>query len=370
VCIHGLVRDERGQKMSKTKGNVLDPLELIDRFGADALRFAICRLTGPGRDIKLGPQIVESHRGFVTKIWNAARFLEMNGVAPAAGFDPAAVRTPLCRWLLDAADATVAEATAALEDFRFDEYAEAVYRFTWNTFCDWFVELAKPALAAGALADGTLAPEVRATAAHVFGTVLRLLHPSMPFVTEELWDRFRYGGAFSLIRADWPSVVAVAGSAEARAEIDWLVRFIGGIRTVRAEMNVPPSQLSPVLLRDAAPDTLARAGRWMDAIGRLARAKSVGPLDGPLPSGSAQLVVDEATVILPLAGLIDTDAERLRLARERDKSLAEASKVARKLDNPDFVARAPEEVVNENRERLAALRSEADRLGQALAWLS
>ncbi|HKM62261.1 MAG TPA: valine--tRNA ligase [Acidisphaera sp.] len=365
VCIHGLVRDERGQKMSKTKGNVLDPLELIDRFGADALRFAICRLTGPGRDIKLGPQIVESFRGFVTKIWNAGRFLEMNGVAPVAGFDTARVRTPLCRWLLDAANAAVAEATAALEEFRFDEYAEAAYRFTWNTFCDWFLELAKPALA-----DEALAPEVRATAAHVFGTILPVLHPSMPFVTEELWDRFGYGAPCSLIRAEWPGAVTVSDAAEAVAEIDWLVRFIGGIRTVRSEMNVPPSQLSPVLLRDASPETLARAGRWMEAIRRLARAESVGPLDGPLPRGSAQLVVDEATVILPLAGVIDLEAERLRLARERDKSLAEASKVARKLDNPDFVARAPEEVVNDNRERLAALRDEAGRLEQALARLS
>ncbi|WP_048863185.1 valine--tRNA ligase, partial [Acidisphaera rubrifaciens] len=247
VYIHGLVRDERGQKMSKSRGNVLDPLDLIDRFGADALRFTICRLTGPGRDVKLGPQAVESYRSFVTKLWNAARFLEMNDARPVPGFDPATARTPLCRWILDAANAAIAETTAALDGYRLDEYAEAGYRFTWNLFCDWFLELAKPALADPALAD-----ETRAAAAHVFGIILRLLHPAMPFVTEELWDRLGYGAPCSLIGTPWPEAGAVAGAEEARGELDWLVRLIGAIRTVRSEMNVPPSQTAPVLLRDAS----------------------------------------------------------------------------------------------------------------------
>jgi valyl-tRNA synthetase len=365
VYIHGLVRDERGQKMSKSRGNVLDPLDLIDRFGADALRFTICRLTGPGRDVKLGAQAVESYRSFVTKLWNAARFLEMNDIGPTAGFDPVAVASPLCRWLLDAANTTIAEATEALDAYRLDDYAEAGYRFTWNIFCDWFLELAKPALA-----DPAWAAETRGTAAHVFGIILRLLHPAMPFVTEELFGAFGYGAPCSLIRAPWPDAHAVTDAAAARAELDWVVRLIGAIRTVRAEMNVPPSVLAPVLLRDAAAATLGRAERWQEAIRRLARASEISPLEGALPGGAAQIVVDEATVVLPLAGLIDLDAERARLARERDRAAQEAEKVAKKLANADFVARAPAEIVAENRERLDGFQAEMARLAAALQRLA
>jgi valyl-tRNA synthetase len=364
VYIHGLVRDERGQKMSKSKGNIIDPLELIDRYGTDALRFTICALTGPGRDVKLGAARVESHRSFVTKLWNAARFCEMNGIAPDPAFDPAAATLPLTRWILDAANDAVAQATEALERYRIDEYAVAGYRFTWNTFCDWFVEFAKPVLGEG---DSAAAREVRGTAAHVLGIVLRLLHPAMPFVTEELWDRFGYGAEYSLIRAPWPGSMSVTDAAAARAELDWVVRLITEVRAVRAEMNVPPGTPAPILLRDALPETLARASRWIDAIRRLARASEVKPLVGEMPKGSAQAMLDEATVILPLAELIDFATERMRLAKERDKAAGEARKIAQKLENVDFVRRAPEEVVEENRERLATAQAEMARLEAALA---
>jgi valyl-tRNA synthetase len=367
VYIHGLVRDERGHKMSKSKGNVIDPLELIDRFGADALRFTICALTGPGRDVKLGPARVESYRSFVTKLWNAARFCEMNGVAPDPEFTPEQATLPLTRWILDAASSAVAEATAALEAYRFDEYAAVGYRFTWNTFCDWFVEFAKPALAEP---DSAEAIEVRRTAAFVLSIVLRLLHPAMPFVTEELWDRFGYGPENSLIRAAWPEPFAVPGAAEAQAELDWVVRLITEVRTVRAEMNVPPSQKAPLLLKDAAPETLARGHAWFEAITRLARAASLEALVGEVPHGAAQAMVDEATVLIPLAGLIDLNAERARLQKERTRAAAEAEKVEKKLSNPEFVARAKEEVVEENRERLHAAQSEIARLEAALARIA
>ena len=367
VYIHGLVRDERGQKMSKSKGNVIDPLDLIDRFGADALRFTICALTGPGRDIKLGPARVESQRSFVTKLWNAARFCELNGVAPDAAFDPSQATLPLTRWILDAASAAVADATTALEAYRFDDYAAAGYRFTWNNFCDWFVEFAKPAFADSASAE---AVEVRRTAAHVLGIVLRLLHPVMPFVTEELWDRLGYGAACSLIRAPWPEPFTVPGAAESRAELDWVVRLIGEVRTVRAEMNVAPSVKAPLLLKDAAPETLARAGRWFEAIARLARAESVQPLTGEVPRGAVQVVVDETTVVIPLAGLIDLAAERARLQKERARAAGEAEKIDKKLSNPDFVARAKEEVVEENRERLQAALAEIARLDAAIGRIA
>jgi valyl-tRNA synthetase len=365
VYIHGLVRDERGQKMSKSKGNSIDPLELIDSFGADALRFTICALTGPGRDVKLGASRVQDYRAFVTKLWNAARFCEMNSISVPMGFDSSAVAMPLNRWILDACNTAVADATAALEAYRFDEYAAAGYRFVWNTFCDWFLEFAKPALLEGA--EPTAAAEVRATAAYVLGMILRLLHPVMPFVTEELWDRFGYGEPCSLIGQSWPDAVPVHDAGAAREELDWVVRLVGLVRSVRTEMNVPPGTPAPILLRDANPETMARAERWMEPIRRLARASEVRALDGQMPKGSAQAVLDEATVVLPLEGLIDLAAERKRLGTARDKALAEAGKVAQKLSNIDFVRRAPEEVVEENRERQAGYEAEVARLEAALA---
>jgi valyl-tRNA synthetase len=383
VYIHGLVRDERGQKMSKSKGNVIDPLELIDSFGADALRFTICALTGPGRDVKLGASRVRDYRSFVTKLWNAARFCEMNGIVPDTSFAPARATLPLTRWILDAANATANEATAALEAYRFDEYAAACYRFTWNTFCDWFLELAKPFLFPVMASEGgpstTDAPdtrvdddhvaEVRATTAYVLGTLLRLLHPAIPFVTEELWDHFGYGAPCSLIRAPWPAASVVQEAAAAREELDWVVRLVSAVRSVRTAMNVPAGATVPILLRDATPETLARAQQWIEPIRRLARASEVTALAGDMPKGAAQAVVDEATVVLPLAGTIDVDAERTRLTRERDKAAAEAMKLVKKLENADFVRRAPEEVVAENRERQAGFEAEVARLEAALRWI-
>ena len=364
VYIHGLVRDEKGQKMSKSKGNVIDPLDLIATYGTDALRFTVCALTGPGRDVKLGPARVESYRSFVTKLWNAARFCEMNGVAPIAAFDPASARLPLCRWVLDAANQAAAEADAALEAYRFNDYAAACYRFTWNTYCDWFLEFAKPVLNGP---DGAEKAEIRAVAAHVLGIILRLLHPAMPFVTEHLWDEMGYGAACSLIRAPWPAPGPVEAPEAARAELDWVVRLISGVRTVRSEMNVPPSALTPILLQGATDATMDRAAAWHEALARMGRASKVERLDGGMPLGSAQLVIDEATIVLPLAGTIDLAAERARLEKDQAKALAEADKVIRKLDNADFVARAKPEIVEENRERLAAHQAEAARLASAIA---
>jgi valyl-tRNA synthetase len=367
VCIHGLVRDEKGQKMSKSRGNVMDPLELIDAYGADAVRFTLCALAGPGRDIKLAKQRIEGYRAFATKIWNAARFCEMNGIAPRRDFDPASARLPLSRWILDAANAAVAEANAALEAFRFDEYAGACYRFTWNTFCDWFLEFAKPVLNGP---DGAEKEEVKGAAQHVLGTILRLLHPVMPFITEELWHRMGYGAEGSLIRTAWPEPVPVEGAAEARAELDWVVRLVSEVRTVRSEMNVAPSITVPLLLAGASGESLGRARRWEEAIKRLGRATEIRELAGEPPKGAVQAVLGEATIMLPLADVIDLAAERARLAKERARIAGEAEKIAAKLGNETFVSRAPEEVVEENRERLAAARTEMARLDAAIARIS
>ncbi|MGK7869400.1 valine--tRNA ligase [Falsiroseomonas sp. E2-1-a20] len=367
IYIHGLVRDEKGQKMSKSKGNVMDPLELIEAYGTDALRFTIASLTGPGRDVKLGRKRVEDFRSFGTKIWNAARFLEMNGIAADASFDPASAKLPLSRWILDGANRAVAEATAALEAFRFDDYAAASYRFVWGSYCDWFLEFAKPVLNGP---DGAAKDEVKGAAQHVFGTILRLLHPVMPFITEELHAHFGYGAPCSLIRADWPGAVEVTGAEAAREELDWVVALIGQVRGVRAEMNVPPSVTVPLLLSGASATSLARAEAWVDVIRRMARATEIRALDGAAPGGVAQVVVGEATVMLPLAEVIDLAAERARLAKARGQAETEAGKIAQKLGNADFVARAKEEVVEENRERLAAAQAEMARLDAALARIA
>jgi valyl-tRNA synthetase len=364
VYIHGLVRDEKGQKMSKSKGNVVDPLSLIDAYGTDALRYSVAAAGGQGRDIKLGAKIVEANRGFITKIWNAARFCEMNGCVPNPQFQPASARLPLCRWILQAANEAVAEATAALDAFRPDDYAKACYRFAWGDFCDWFLEFAKP----GFTSDD--AAEIRDTASYVLGVLLRLMHPLIPFVTEELWDHFGYGAPGSLIREPWPEPASVFEAEAAAAEVSWVVRLISEIRTVRSEMNVPPSIKSPVLLQDAAPASLARAHAWSEAISRMARASEVSVLSGELPRGAAQIVLGEATIILPLAGIIDLDAERARLAAARAKAEAELAKVAQKLANHDFVSRAPEAILEEHRERRENFAEDVVRLDAALARIT
>jgi valyl-tRNA synthetase len=364
VYIHGLVRDERGQKMSKSKGNVIDPLSLIEAYGTDALRYSVAAAAGPGRDAKLGAKIVEANRSFITKIWNAARFCEMNACVPNPEFRPEQAKLPLSRWILDAANTAIRDATAALDAFRPDDYAQVCYRFAWGDFCDWFLEFAKPGFA------GEDAAEIRDVAAYTLGVLLRLMHPVTPFVTEELWAHFGYGPAGSLIRTAWPEPVAVPDAQEARAEIAWVVELISAVRTVRSEMNVPPSIKSPVWLKDAAPESLARMERWAEAISRMARASEAGALPGEVAKGSAQAVIGEATIVLPLAGIIDLDAERTRLAAARAKAASELDKVAQKLANADFVQRAPAAIIEENEERRQNFTSEIQRLDAALARIA
>jgi valyl-tRNA synthetase len=364
VYIHGLVRDERGQKMSKSKGNVVDPLSLIDAYGTDALRYSVAAAAGPGRDAKLGAKIVETNRGFITKIWNAARFCEMNGCKPNPDFRPENAKLPLSRWILDAANKAILEATAALDAFRPNDYALACYHFAWGDFCDWFLEFAKPAFASEDAA------ETRDVAAYTLGVLLKLMHPLIPFVTEELWDHFGYGPAGSLIRESWPAPVAVHEADAARGEVAWVVDLISQVRTVRSEMNVPPSIKSPLFLKDASPASLARVQTWFEAISRMARASEAGPLAGDVPKGAAQAVLGEATIVLPLAEIIDLAAERARLSASRAKAAAELAKVEQKLANTDFVARAPEAILEEHEDRRKSFSAEITRLDAALTRIA
>jgi valyl-tRNA synthetase len=367
VYIHPLVRDEKGAKMSKSKGNVIDPLNLIDQYGADALRFTLAAMAAQGRDIKLSTQRVEGYRNFATKLWNAARFAEMNGCVRVKGFDPKGVKLTLNGWIIGETAKAVAEVTGALRAYRFNDAAGAAYRFVWAVFCDWHLELAKPLLQGE---DGPAKDETRAATALALDEIIRLLHPFMPFLTEELWAikaTPELPRASLLALAPWPDLQGLENAA-AEAEIGWMVEIVSEVRSVRAEMNVPAAALIPLTLVGAAEEVQARAKEWDETLRRMARLSGISFAPEP-PEKSVQILVRGSVAALPLQGIIDFDAEKIRLAKEIGKLEAEARKIEAKLGNADFVARAPEEVVEENRDRLAEARERAQKLAAALKRL-
>jgi valyl-tRNA synthetase len=365
VYIHALVRDEKGQKMSKSKGNVIDPLDLIDSYGADALRFTLTAMAAQGRDIKLSASRVEGYRNFATKLWNAARFAELNDCKARPDFDPAAAKVTLNRWITGESERALAAVTEALQAFRFNEAAGAIYHFIWHVYCDWYLELIKPILAGS---DQAAAAETRAMAASVLDRALILLHPFMPFVTEELWRKRApaEGRATLLMLAPWPQHQGLE-NAEADAEIGWLIRFITEVRSVRAEMNVPAGAKVPLVVSGASDETRTRVARHQETLLRLARSDNIE--FGKPPPGAVQIVLDEAVLALPLAGIIDVDAEQKRLRREIDRVGSEIRQLDAKLANEKFVSRAPEHVVEEQRERKVEAEAVAAKLEQALKRL-
>jgi valyl-tRNA synthetase len=363
VYIHALVRDEKGQKMSKSKGNVIDPLELIDAYGADALRFTLAAMAAQGRDIKLAKSRVEGYRNFGTKLWNAARFAEMNGVAHDPDYDPLAARVTVNRWIAGETARTEARVRQALGEYKFNEAAAALYQFVWNVFCDWYLELIKPILNG---TDEQAKAETRATAAWVLDQILLLLHPFMPFVTEELWQQTGTRREW-LIEASWPDYRGL-GDAQADAEMDWVIRFISEVRSVRAEMNVPAGAKIACVMVSANSETRRRADGWENEIMRLARLSSIS-FEDEVPKASAQIVLEEATVALPLEGVIDFAAEKARLAKELEKIAKDMAAIDGRLGNPGFVAKAPPEVLEESRERKAELTARKAKVNEALARL-
>ncbi|PNG26638.1 valine--tRNA ligase [Methylocella silvestris] len=367
IYLHALVRDEKGAKMSKSKGNVIDPLKLIDQYGADSLRFTLAAMAAQGRDVKLAAQRVEGYRNFATKIWNAARFAEINGCVRVKGFDPKSVKIALNAWIIGEAAKAVADVTGAITTYRFNDAANAAYRFVWNIFCDWHLELAKPLLQGP---DGAAKDETRAATAFVFDEILKLLHPFMPFLTEELWgvtatDELPRQTVLAL--APWPDLAGL-GNASAEAELGWVVELVSEVRSVRSEMNAPAGALIPLVLVGAPGEVEARAKNWDETLRRLARLSDIS-FAKEAPDQSAQFIVRGVAAALPLSGVIDFAAEKARLAKEIGKCEAEAKKIDAKLANADFVARAPEEVVEENRERLEEARARAEKLGAALTRL-
>jgi valyl-tRNA synthetase len=362
VYIHALVRDERGQKMSKSKGNVIDPLAVIDEYGADALRFTLAAMAAQGRDIKLSSQRVEGYRNFATKLWNAARFTEINGCARDSAFDPRKVQETLNRWIAHETASTADQVTTAIRAYKFNDAAGAIYRFVWNVYCDWYLELIKPVLTGP---DGAAKSETRAAAVWALDQILKLLHPFMPFVTEELWRVTGAGRETLLALSDWPSLEGL-GDAQAEAEIGWVIDLITSIRSVRAEINV--NVALPLAMIKVGDHVWGRAQRWSEFIKRMAKISSVNRIPIPKP-GTLQLIVRGEIVGLELAGLVDLAAERARLTKELAKCDADIARVDAKLGNPNFVARAPEEVVEEEKEKREEAQLRKAKLAEALQRL-
>ena len=362
VYIHALVRDERGQKMSKSKGNVIDPLAVIDDYGADALRFTLAAMAAQGRDIKLSPQRVEGYRNFATKLWNAARFAEINGCARDPAFDPRQSQEVLNRWIAHETAKAAGEVTTAIAAYKFNDAAAAIYRFVWNVYCDWYLELIKPVLSGP---DGAAKNETRGATVWALDQILKLLHPFMPFVTEELWQVTGADRKTLLALSAWPSLEGI-GDARAEAEIGWVIDLISAIRSVRAEMNV--NVALPLVMIRVGDQVWQRAQRWSEFIKRMAKISNVSKVPVPKP-GTLQLIVRGEIVGLELAGLVDLAAERARLAKEMAKCDADIARIDAKLNNPNFVARAPEEVVEEEKEKRDEAQMRKAKLAEALQRL-
>ncbi|PTW49413.1 valyl-tRNA synthetase [Sphingomonas faeni] len=363
LYLHGLVRAADGAKMSKSKGNVVNPLGLIDTYGADALRFFMAAMESQGRDIKMDEKRVEGYRNFATKLWNAARFAQANGIVASTTLEAPRADLAVNKWIIAETIATVQTVDLALADYRFDGAANAIYQFAWSRFCDWYLELIKPQMVGDE--RGVIDDESKAVAGWVLDQILVLLHPFMPFITEELWHAMGPRD-HDLIVAQWPMADARALDPEASKEVDWLIRLVQEIRTARNELNVPPGARLPLHVRDANASTLARLERQAPALARLAR---VTHAEGEATGGAAQVVVDEATFVLPLEGVIDLDSERARLTKAIAAAEKERDALSGRLGNASFVERAKPEAVEKAKADHADKAAEAARLQAALGRL-
>ncbi|MGV0912391.1 valine--tRNA ligase [Martelella sp. FOR1707] len=359
VYVHALVRDKNGQKMSKSKGNVIDPLNLIEEYGADALRFTLAIMAAQGRDVKLDESRIAGYRNFGTKLWNATRFAEMNGMKLDGSFRPSGATQTINRWILTELSKTTEDVTTAIESFRFNEAADALYRFVWHELCDWYLELLKPVFMGE---DEAAKAEAQHCVAYVLVETYKLLHPFMPFMTEELWNHI--GGEGLCCHADWHE--PGFRDEEAADEINWLVDLISGIRSARAEVNVPPAAKAPLILVGANSTTRERTARHYPALERLARIDSLD-FEKDAPKGSAQVIIGEATACIPLGSLIDVAAETARLTKAIGKVDADIERSQKKLSNEKFVANADPEVVATERERFEELKQQREQLAVALS---
>jgi len=390
LYLHGLVRAPDGQKMSKSKGNVVDPLGLIDKYGADALRFFMCAMESQGRDIKMDESRVEGYRNFATKLWNAARFCQANGIKGSKAFAAPPASAAVNRWIIGEVVECQAAIDKALAELRFDAAANAIYHFVWDRFCDWYLELIKPVLsplpqAGGAGGgpetpdeamptpdpsrerEGDLAAETKEVAGWALDQILVMLHPFMPFVTEELWSKLAHRPNYPLITELWPQPEAEV-DPEAKAEIEWLIAFTSAVRGARNELGVPPSQKLQAFC-EMPSDLAGKAVQAnLSALQRLARLSAIEVAPAP-PGAAMQVSAGEDVFVLPLAGVIDIDAEKARLTKALEASRKEAKSLEARLATAAVVEKAKPGAVEKARADPAHHAGEAERLEAALARL-
>jgi valyl-tRNA synthetase len=360
LYLHGLVRAADGSKMSKSKGNTVDPLGLIDQYGADALRFFMAAMESQGRDIKMDESRVAGYRNFATKLWNAARFAQSNGIGGSHSISAPKAELAVNIWIIGEVVETVDKLNKAFAEFRFDGMADCVYHFVWDQFCDWYLELIKPAFVEGER------QEMDAES----NQILVMLHPFMPFITEELWHSMAAPESprkYDIIHARWPEPMAVVDEG-AKAEIEWLIKLVGEVRTAKNELSIAPGAKMDVFVRDANAETVLRLSTQSATLSRLARLETITVGDAP-EGGSIQLVVDAATYSLPLAGVIDLDAERSRITKGIEAATKERDALAGRLNNAAFVEKAKPEAVEKARADHDEKAAEAERLSAALARL-
>lgn len=369
VYMHALVRDAKGQKMSKSKGNVIDPLTVIDEYGTDALRFTLAAMAAQGRDIKLSNERVEGYRNFATKLWNAARYCEMNGCNPPAEFDPNSPTHKINQWIVAEVKKATEQLNTALDAYRFNDAAATIYQFTWGTFCDWYLEFTKPLLNENNQ-DDALKQETRDTTGWVLDQILLLLNPFMPYITEELYESMavREKGKF-LFTSQWPDYKSVKDYAGATEDIKWVLKFISDIRSVRADMNVPAGAKLDLLVKGANAATQEKLKAYDEILRRMARLNSITLTDS-VPKGSLQSILEEAVLVLPVADIIDLDKERARLKKEIEKLTVEIQKLDQRLNNHDFIAKADPETIEDQKTRKRDASLLVQKLEQAVSQLS
>jgi valyl-tRNA synthetase len=357
LYLHGLVRAADGQKMSKSKGNVVDPLVLIDQYGADALRFFMAAMESQGRDVKMDERRVEGYRNFATKLWNAARFCQSNGIGASTTIAAPVATLAVNKWIIGEVVETLAELDKAMADLRFDAAANTIYHFVWDQFCDWYIELVK----------GNFDAETKAVAGWVLDQILVMLHPFMPFVTEELWGAMGERAGYPLITAKWPEPAASV-SPEAKREVEWLIALVGNLRTAKNELGIAPGAKLDAFLPEPSDATRGIIERNGPAIDRLARLNAIQFAQAP--AGAAmQIGAGDANIVVPLEGVVDIAAEKTRLTKALEVSTKEAKSLEGRLKNPAFVEKAKPEAVDKARADHAAHAAEAERLGAALARL-
>lgn len=368
VYMNALVRDAKGQKMSKSKGNVIDPLDTVEKYGTDALRFTLLAMSAQGRDIRLSDERIEGYRNFATKLWNAARYCEMNGATPNADFSPASASHTVNRWIIGETIKVKQELEKNMDLYRFNDAASAIFQFVWGSFCDWYLEFTKPLLGEQNTNDA-LKQETRDTIGWALDQILLLLNPFMPYITEELYESLAVRPKDALLMGQkWPDYDSAWIDEKGAGEIAWLIRSISNIRSVRADMNVPAGAMVRLLVKDAGDNTIQYLKTYDEILRRMARIESI-TVSNEVPKGSIQTIVDEATFVLPIAEIIDLDKERDRLRKEIEKLRINIGKIDQKLSDEKFVTGAPADIIAEQKSRKADNEATIEKLSAALKQL-